>query len=164
MTLSGAQLGRFVRSPSGRCLYHCSRPTRPRVIAGPKGSSGWVYTCPTGTVSTVVFLGGTRRLSPVRIRQYLNARMDRSERVLVRDLRAASRHGPELGRSAERRMTRGAGTVAHLLYWRRYPRKVGRRYSYLYACFRHGPGEVRFFPAGSNASRSPLCPFCAAKV
>jgi len=151
---------KFLPVSSGSCLYHCSSPTRPHVIEGTQGPIGWVYTCPGGTVSTVEFFGGVRRPSPTVARRYLQTRTERSERVRLRDLRAATRHGPELGRAAERWVAGpGTGAPLHVLYWRRYPRKIGRRYSYLYACFHHGPGEVRFYPALSSRTL-PLCPFC----
>lgn len=152
----------FVLAASGTCLYHCTSKTRPHSITHLRGIMGWVYACPGGTVSTVTFLGGRRRPSPAVVQRYLQSRTDRSERVQLRDLRAATRHGPELGAAAERWMTGpGAGAPIRLLYWRRYPKKVGRRYSYLYACFRHGVGEVRFYPAGT-APRTFECPFCRA--
>jgi hypothetical protein len=155
---------RFFLAPSGNCLYHCSGRARPHAIATSRGPIGWVYTCPGGTVSTVAFVGGARRPSAARVRRYLQSRTEPSERVQSRDLRAATRHGPELGPAAERwAKGPGAGAPIRLLYWRRYPRKIGRRYSFLYACFRHGAGEVRFFPAVSTR-RAPPCPFCRAKA
>jgi hypothetical protein len=162
MTTSRAGPEKFALSTSGSCLYHCTRRTRPHPIASAYGPIGWVYTCPAGTVSTVAFLGGNRRPSPARVQRYLQLRIERSEHVRLRDLRAATRHGPELGSAAERWATRpGAGRPIRLLYWRRYPRKTGRRYSYLLACFHHGAGEVRFFPARDGMGP---CPFCRAKV
>jgi len=164
MSPSPAGPEKFVLAPFGSCLYHCSGRTRPHVIANARGPIGWVYTCPGGTVSTVAFLGGTRRPSPARVRRYLQSRTERSEHVRPRDLRAATRHGPELGPAAERWVAGPGGRQPiHLLYWRRYPRKMGRSYSYLYACFRHGAGEVRFYPApGSRKVRQ--CTFCLAKT
>lgn len=151
----------FVLASSGSCLYHCDRPTRPHEFRTPGGTLGWVYTCPGGTVSTVVFLGSNGAPAPARIRRYLQARLRGPERVKPRDLRAATRHGAELGSVAERWVGGpGAGTPIHLLYWRRYPRKAGRRYEYLYACWEHGTGEVRFYPAPGSRIR-PACPFCA---
>ena len=154
----------FVLASSGRCLSHCSGRTRPHALANSRGTVGWVYACPGGTVSTVAFFGGARRPSPVRVRRFLQSRMGGSERVFPRDLRAATRHGPELGLAAERWAARpGVSGPIRLLYWRRYPRKTGRRYSYLYACFRHGARDVRFFPATSSRG-ADQCPFCRAKV
>lgn len=148
----------YAPAPSGRCLYHCTEPTRPKPVSAGLGQPGWVYVCPAGTVSTAVFMGSAEPPSPAAIRKYLQARLARPERVKPRDLRAATRHGPELGPAAERALQLGPGVHAlPLLYWRRYPRKVGRRYSYLYACFRHGRREVRFYPAGSAGSRCPWC-------
>jgi hypothetical protein len=164
MSPSATSPGRFVLAPSGNCLYHCKEGTRPHAIANSRGTIGWVYTCPGGTVSTVAFLGGARRPAPEQVRRYLQSRTERTERVQARDLRSATRHGPELGAAAER-WAAGAGNHApiRLLYWRRYPRKMGARYSFLYACFQHGPGEVRFYPATASR-RARRCPFCIAKV
>lgn len=153
----------FVLASSGSCLHHCRGRTRPREIRTPGGTLGWVYTCPEGTVSTVAFLGRSRAPAPTRIRRYLQVRLHAPERVKPRDLRSATRHGAELGRAAERWVNGpGAGEPIRLLYWRRYPRKIGRRYAYLYACWNHGAGEVRFYPAPSSRVRPP-CPFCAAR-
>ncbi|MCI4347132.1 MAG: hypothetical protein L3J97_00745 [Thermoplasmata archaeon] len=152
----------FIPAPSGSCLYHCRSKTRPRALTNARGTVAWVYTCPGGTVSTVTFWGGARRPSPTVVQRYLQSRTERSERVHLRDLRAATRHGPELGPAAERWMAApGAEAPIRLLYWRRYPRKVGRKYSYLYACFRHGAGDVRFYPAPSSRPARE-CPFCRA--
>ncbi|MGC2290079.1 MAG: hypothetical protein WA688_09545 [Thermoplasmata archaeon] len=155
---------KFVLAPSGTCWHHCKGRTRPHAIANARGPIGWVYACPRGAVSTVTFLGVSRRPSPARVRRYLQSRTERSERVRPRDLRAATRHGPELGPAAERWASGpGSGTPIRLLYWRRYPRKVRHGYSYLYACFEHGAGEVRFYPA-SSSRRVGRCPFCATEV
>jgi hypothetical protein len=151
---------RFALSSTGRCLYHCPRPTRPHALTHGRKTIGWVYSCPGGTVSTVAFFSGGRRPSPTHIQRYLQSRTERGERVQPRDLRAATRRGPELGKTAERWIARSAnGAPIRLLYWRRYPRKVGRGYSFLYACYEHGAGEVRFYTA-SKSSRRPECPFC----
>ncbi|MGA7846282.1 MAG: hypothetical protein WCB18_04235, partial [Thermoplasmata archaeon] len=93
---------RYVLAASGTCLYHCSGRTRPHSIETASGPIGWVYTCPGGTVSTVAFLGRPHRPSPARTQRYLQSRTDRPERVQPRDLRAATRQGPELGKAAER--------------------------------------------------------------
>jgi hypothetical protein len=155
---------KFVLAQSGTCLYHCKGETRPHPIAGSHGPIAWVYTCPGGTVSTVAFVGGSRRPSPSRVQRYLQSRLARPERIRPRDLRAATRHGPEMGRAAQRWIGGpGAGQPIRLLYWRRYPKKMGRRYSYLYACFRHGPGEVRFYP-GQGSLHAGQCPFCVGKI
>jgi hypothetical protein len=163
MNRSAARPAEYVLADSGACLYHCTGHTHPHPIDSARGPIGWVYTCPGGTVSTVAFLGESRRPSPARTRRYLQARMEPTERVRPEDLRAATRHGPELGRVAERWAARTQAPPIHLLYWRRYPRKTGRRYSYLYACFRHGAGEVRFYPA-STSRQASRCPFCSTKV
>lgn len=149
----------YAPAPSGRCLYHCKARTHPKPVSAGLDQPGWVYVCPAGTVSTAVFLGSDARPSPTAIQRYLQSRLARPERVKPRDLRAATRHGPELGPAAEEALQRGASAhVLPLLYWRRYPKKVGRRYSYLYACFRHGQGDVRFYPAGSAGGLCPWCP------
>jgi hypothetical protein len=164
MSSSRAGAERFVLADSGNCLYHCSGRTRPHAIANSRRTLGWVYTCPGGAVSTVTFLGGARRPSPARILQYIQSRTERTERVRARDLRVATRHGPELGAAAER-WAAGPGNHApiHLLYWRRYPQKVGRGHSFMFACFEHGAGEVRFYPA-TGARPASRCPFCRDKV
>ena len=160
MTATRATAPWYAPAPSGRCLYHCKSATRPRPLSSGGRRIGWVYACPAQTVSTVMFIGPFRRPSPTATRRYLQARLFAPERARLRDLRAATRHGAELGPIAERALgTPSAANSIRLLYWRRYPRKVGRRYSFLYACFRHGVGEVRFFAA---TSANPPCPWCAA--
>jgi hypothetical protein len=164
MSVSGGGPERYVLAASGSCLYHCTSRTRPHALGHARGTIGWVYACPGGAVSTVAFVGGDRRPSPARVRRYLQSRTESSERVRPRDLRAATRRGPELGRAAERWIAESrTGAPIRLLYWRRYPKKVGRQYSFLYACFQHGPGEVRFYP-GLRARGSRACPFHHAKV
>jgi hypothetical protein len=154
---------KFVLVPAGACLYHCSSRTRPHAIAARNRTHAWVYVCPRGTVSTVAFFGGARRPSPVVTRRYLQSRLGGRERIRPRDIRAATRHGPELGLEAERWTQRdGRRDSMYLLYWRRYPRKMRRGYSYLYACFKHGAGEVRFYP-GLGSRNVPACPYCAAR-
>ncbi len=149
----------YVPAASGRCLYHCTARTRPHLLSTPRRRIGWVYACPAGTVSTAVLLGNARRPSPAAARRFLQSRLFRPERVSLRDLRAATRHGPELGLPTERALEDRPSAI-RLLYWRRYPRKAGRRYSYLYACFRHGAGDVRFYAATSDRIH---CPWCTAR-
>ena len=151
---------RFVRASEGRCLSHCDSSARPRTIGPPGQPSGWVYACPQGAVSTVVWFGGDRRPDPALIQRYLELRTDVPRRVRPRDFRAATRNGPELGREAERWIkASGYRGPFRLLYWRLYGWKEDSRRHALFACFRHGAGEVRFFGA-ENRRRRPTCPFC----
>ncbi len=147
--------------PGGSCFHHCLAPVRPHPLRVSASERGWVYTCPQGAVSTVVITGGARAPDAARVLRFLRARTAEPQRVVLSDLRSATRRGPELGRSAEQFLARhrAAGPI-RLLYWRLYPSKEGHRVFALFGCFRHGVDSVRFFVAES-APRRPACPFCS---
>jgi len=78
------------------------------------------------------------------------------------DLRLATRHGPELGRAAERFLAstqpkRGVRVV----YWRVYPfRGRDGKERRLYVCFRRAHPSPVFY-AADPTSKSNRCPACA---
>jgi hypothetical protein len=156
-------LRRALRPADPHCYRHCDRPVRGRspAIRAP----GWlaVYACPGGAVSVVTYTEwGPRDPSPILARF---ARAHTTPGRLVRrwDLRPASRHGPELGRTAERFVGRARRRrPIRTAYWRLYPFKAkdgsARR---LFVCYRHGRGSAQFFVAAADA-QSPLCPRCGA--
>lgn len=121
-----------------------------------------IRACPSGAVSVTVYSEWTRRDPTVAVRRQLERWT--TPRPLVRgwDLRLATRHGPELGRAAERalaavRPARGIRTV----YWRVYPFRgkdgVARR---LFVCWRRTHRAPVFFVAeASGTNRS--CPVCS---
>jgi hypothetical protein len=152
-------LRRALAPTSPHCYRHCDRPIRGRTV--PVRSPGWlsVYACPGGAVSVVTYtewIGTDPTPTVLRF-----ARAHTTPGTLVRrwDLRLARRHGPELGPTAERLLARRRPTRAlTTVYWRVYPfrAKDGSRRR-LFACFRHGVGNVRFFVAPADAE-SPSCP------
>jgi hypothetical protein len=153
-----------MRSDEARCYRHCPEHARPRAInfAGSR-SAGWVYACPSGVVSLVAAIEGPPFPPLRKWRDAFAARARPRTLVRLRDLRPATRHGPELGRACERKMA-GSDASARAVYWRVYPfRRSGREHR-VFACFRHGPGEARFFASPLGGADPPLCPDCGGRV
>lgn len=150
-------------SPGGTCYRHCDRPIRVRRLASRLSGDWLVQACPSGVVSVTTYSEWTRRDPTAAVRRQLLRWTVPASLVRTRDLRLATRHGPELGRAAERslasiRPPRGVRTV----YWRVYPFRARdgteRR---LFACLRRTHSGPVFFvapPTGDSAS----CPRCSA--
>jgi hypothetical protein len=158
-------LRRALRPSDPHCYRHCDRPLRGRSVS--VRAPGWlcVYACPGGAVSVTTYTEWGRADPTATLGRFARNHMTPASRVRRWDLRVATRHGPELGPTAEpylakRRPARPVRTV----YWRLYPFKTKdgsvRR---LFACFRHGRGNVRFFLAPGGA-QSPPCPLCTAHL
>jgi hypothetical protein len=152
-------LRRALRPATPHCYRHCTRALRGRTVT--TRAPGWLvaYVCPGGAVSVVTYTEWTHADPTPTLRRF--ARSHTSPASLVRrwDLRIARRHGPELGAAAERRLarTRPARPLT-TVYWRLYPfKKKDGSVHRLFACFRHGRGNVRFFVAPAD-SESPHCP------
>jgi hypothetical protein len=168
MTRPGAvppRLRRALRPASPHCYRHCDRPVRGR--SATIRTPGWlcVYACPGGSVSVVTYTEWTNRDPTSTMARFARSHTSPPSLVRAWDLRAARRHGPELGPAAERFLARAhPPRDLRTVYWRLYPfrRKDGsvRR---LFACFRHGRGSVRFFVAPGDA-QSPPCPRCSARA
>jgi hypothetical protein len=154
-------LRRALRPTSARCYRHCGRPVRGRTIRAP--GPGWlcVYACPGGAVSVTTYTERTLRDPTPTLQRFARSRTSPPSLVRRWDLRLATRHGPELGRNAERLLARAhPSRPVRTVYWRRYPyRSADARAWRLFACFRHGAGTVRFFVAPAEAE-SPRCPKC----
>ncbi|MGP8078412.1 MAG: hypothetical protein ACLQC7_01955 [Thermoplasmata archaeon] len=149
-------------SPGGNCYRHCDRPIRRRRLPSQLPGTWIVRACPSGVVSVTAYAEWTRRDPTRAVRSALRRWTFPPTLVRFRDLRLATRHGPELGRAAERllatvRPSRGVRVV----YWRVYPFRgrdgTERR---LFACFRRTHPSPAFFTAPSTA-RSWGCPACA---
>lgn len=149
-------------SPGGRCYRHCDRPLRIRTVASGLPGAWSVRACPAGVVSVTTYTEWTDRDPTRDVLRILN-RWSRP-RSLVRawDLRLASRHGPELGRPAERFL---ATTVpvrrVRTVYWRVYPfRGRDRLERRLFVCLRRRHASPVFFAALSTATAAD-CPVCS---
>ncbi len=165
MTVSGRVppvLRRALAPDDPHCYRHCDRPLRARALTARTPGLLLVYACPGGAVSVVTYSEWRNRDPTPTLLAY--ARTHTLPPRLVRrwDLRTATRHGPELGRGAEAYMGKARPPrPLRAVYWRVYPTRTKdgsvRR---LFACARHGRGNVRFFLAPGDA-QSPRCPACA---
>jgi hypothetical protein len=152
-------------SPGGSCYRHCDRPIRThRVRSGLPGD--WlVRACPSGVVSVTQYAEWAKR-DPTRVvGQTLRRWTVPASLVRARDLRLATRHGPELGRPAEQFLagrTR-SGRRLRVVYWRVYPFRArdgtDRR---LFVCVRRTHPFPVFF-AADPAIRAPPCPACTTR-
>lgn len=155
-------LAAALRSPGGTCYRHCDRPIRSRGIRSSLPGLWSVRACPAGVVSLVLYSEWTGRNTVPDVRAELKRRTFPPSLVRAWDLRVATRHGPELGRAAERSLARARRPRGiRVVYWRVYPFRVRdgseRR---LYACFRRShPSPVFFVSDPSRAT--PGCPACA---
>jgi len=151
-----------LRSPGGKCYRHCDRPIRIRSVSSRLPGTWKVRACPSGVVSVTTYTEWTRDDPTPKVRDVLRRWTVPSSLVRLWDLRIATRHGPELGRGAERalravRPTRGVRVV----YWRVYPFRARdgteRR---LFVCQRRNHPSPVFFAASPGAKKWG-CPVCA---
>ena len=151
-----------LRPQSPKCYRHCREPVRGYAIQSRLGGFWRLYACPGGAVSVTAYVERTARDPSPKVREFLRDRSVPPTLVTWHDLRLATRHGPELGRTAERVLARARPpSTIRVVYWRLYPFRgrdgAERR---LFVCRRHGVARPVFFVDSSSASR-PTCPVCA---
>ncbi len=155
-------LARALRPPPGKCYHHCGRLVRATSIASPLPGRWQVYACPSGVVSVTSYVEWTRRDPSAAARAFLARRTIPATAVRARDLRLATRHGPELGRPVEQILRAAERRPMRVVYWRLYPFKARdgteRR---LFVCLRRRHTGPVFFPASPTDGRA-RCPVCAA--
>lgn len=144
-----------------KCYRHCDRAIHPRRFRSALPGLWQVYACPGGAVSVVSYFEISKRDPTPDVGRTLRGLSAPETLVRPHDLRSARRHGPELGRAAERWLALAPpGTEVRGTYWRLYPfedrRGIARR---LFACFRHLRRGVVFFTDVATAER-PRCPKC----
>jgi len=147
--------------PEGTCYRHCDRPVRRRRIASRLPGTWEVRACPSGVVSVTLYTEWTRRDPTPEVRSALRRWTQPPSLVRRRDLRIATRHGPELGPEAARFLAAARPARAvRVVYWRVYPFRArdgtDRR---LWVCFRRAHPSPVFFAAPPTASSSE-CPEC----
>jgi hypothetical protein len=149
-------------SPGGTCYRHCDRPIR---VYRPRSALPGMWTvraCPSGVVSVTSYAEWTRGDPTSKVRTALRRWARPPSLVKGSDLRIASRHGPELGRTAERALARvRPARPVRVVYWRLYPFRARdgteRR---LFVCLRRTHPSPVFF-AASPALGLSGCPACA---
>ena len=145
-----------------RCFRHCDRPAVGRVMSSPLPGRWSVYACPSGVVSVTSYAEWSNRDPTPQALSFLRRRTVPPSLVRPRDLRLATRHGPELGRAAERAMaSRRPSTDVRVVYWRVYPfpARDGREQR-LFVCRRKLHARPVFY-AGPAEARGARCPVCA---
>ena len=151
-----------LRPDAPRCYRHCRQPVRGFALPSRLPGFWRVYACPRGAVSLTAYVERTARDPTREVREYLRQRAVPPALVTRHDLRLATRHGPELGRAAERILTRALPPrTLRVVYWRLYPFRgrdgVERR---LFVCRRHGAARPVFFVDSTHVSQA-RCPVCA---
>ena len=167
MTRAGtvpAVLRAALASPGGRCYRHCDRPIRTRTVRSRLPGLWQVRACPSGVVSVTSYAEWTRRNPTPSVRRLLREWSASPRLVREWDLRLATRHGPELGRAAERFLSRQRPRKGvRVVYWRVYPFRARdgteRR---LFVCFRRAHGHPVFYTAAPSAPGR--CPACASST
>lgn len=148
------------RVRDARCAWHCDGPARGRPIASPLPGLWQVYACPSGVVSVVTYAEWGEPIPFEPARAYLARHTVPPSLVRRSDLRLASRHGPELGTTAERKLRRPGMPPLRVVYWRVYPFKArdgsDRR---LFVCRRPRHTEPVFYaaPPQDGARQCPVC-------
>jgi len=151
-----------LRSPGGHCYRHCDGPVRSYRLSSPLPGLWQVRACPAGVVSVTTYAEWTGKDTTRAVRRVLQQWTSPPSLVRTRDLRWATRHGPELGRAAERFLARARPRrPVRVVYWRVYPSKsrdgTERR---LFVCFRRShAGPVFYLAAPQDPDRT--CPACA---
>jgi len=154
-----------LESVGGRCYRHCDRPVRLRRVRSTLPGIWHIRACPSGIVSVTSYAEWGRSDPTESVRRTLRRWTVPPSLVRSWDLRTATRHGPELGRSAERFMLHsGSASGVRVVYWRVYPFRARdgteRR---LFVCFRRSHSGPVFF-AGSPASETRECPVCSVRA
>jgi len=155
-------LSRALESPGGKCYRHCEKPIGTRSISSRLPGSWQVRACPSGVVSVTSYAEWTRRDPTPTVRAALRRWTFPASLVRSRDLRIATRRGPELGRAAERELAAAKPRRGvRIVYWRLYPFRARdgteRR---LFVCFRRVHASPVFF-AASPTGKTWRCPVCA---
>lgn len=155
-------LRRALDSPGGNCYRHCDRPIRIRTVRSRLPGRWQIRACPGGVVSVTVYAEWTGRDPTAAVRRTLERWTIPRSLVRPRDLRLASRRGPELGRTAERFLASARPRrPVRVVYWRVYPFKARNGAEHrLFVCFRRGHAAPVFFSAPAN-STTWGCPRCA---
>ena len=158
-------LRRALDAPGGMCYGHCRRAVRERTVPSRLPGIWRVRSCPGGAVSVSYYAEWTRRDPRPAVARLLRAWTAPRTIVAVRDLRGATRHGPELVPGAARYLAQHPPIrPIRVVYWRRYPVR-GRDGTELrlYVCFRRAHGGPRFFVA-PTAGPPPKCPRCGHRL
>jgi hypothetical protein len=154
------RIARQLRPANPTCHAHCKGRVVSHLVRSGLVGEMRVLACPGGAVSLTSYEEWSNRDPTPAVARELRRRAKPASLVRAHDLRTASRHGPELGRAAERALARARPvTPVRVVYWRVYPfrrRGVGHR---LFACFRHGAGTVVFY-AAPTATGTDDCPVC----
>lgn len=154
-----------LRPASARCYRHCKKPVSAWTLATSLPGLWQVYACPGGAVSVTSYAHWSPVDPTPAVRAYLRRHTWPGSLVTLRDLRVATRHGPELGRSVERFLARGRPRRAvRVVYWRVYPfRARNGSEQRLFVCQRHGRSRPVFFPSLATSDRWD-CPVCTGRV
>lgn len=157
-----AVLRTALASPGGKCYRHCDRPIRVRRFSSGLPGTWQVRACPSGVVSVTVYTEWTRRDPTPAVKKALQRWTVPPSLVRSWDLRIATRHGPELGRSAARVLVAARPPRdIRVVYWRVYPfRARDTTERRLFVCFRRTHATPVFFAASPTATGWG-CPECA---
>lgn len=156
-----AILRRALDARGGTCYGHCRRAVRERTVPSRLPGVWRVRSCPGGAVSVSYYAEWSRTDPRPAVARVLRAWSAPRTIVARRDLRGATRHGPELDPGAARYLAQHRPLrPIRVVYWRRYPERgrdgAERR---LYACFRRAHSGPVFFVA-PTAGGPPRCPRC----
>jgi len=152
-----------LRPASAKCYRHCARPVVAHRLPSPLPGLLEVYACPSGVVSLTSYIEWSGSDPTSKVLSQLRSRTTPPTLVKRRDLRVATRHGPELGRPAERLLARSQpARPVRMVYWRVYPFRgrdgTERR---LFVCLRHGERAPVFYSSQTTGA-GRICPVCAA--
>lgn len=152
-----------LRPRTACCYRHCAKPVRGFPLAVPLPGTALIYACPGGVVSVTTYVERTEDDPTRALRAVLQTHCRPPRLVRAFDLRLATRHGPELGRNAERRLARDRPPrPVRVVYWRVYPfRDREGEELRVFVCRRHGDRGPVFYPYAATAVRGE-CPVCRA--
>lgn len=158
-----AVLRASLASPGGTCYHHCDRPIRTYRIPSALPGLWFVRACPSGVVSLTLYAEWGRRDPTSTALRTLRRWTVPPSLARPRDLRLATRHGPELGRPAERFLAARRGLTFRVVYWRVYPFQArDRSERRLFVCRQRGHRAPVFFAADPKAETT-ACPVCAGR-
>jgi len=140
-----------------KCYRHCEQPAKFTPIFQSESSLVGAYVCPQGYVSRVVYFAANPDAE--WFKEFLRNPLG-EKRVKTQDIRSATRHGWELGGTAEAEISKVAksGTITQY-YWTFYPKTNEEKSLGTFLCPKEEGGCGRLYTK-LNTEDSRLCPNC----
>ena len=158
---------KYLVTQDSKCYRHCQDPSKYQAISGTDSSSPaasfslvGAYVCPANYVSRVVYFA--KDPNPDWFEEFLIDQV--GARLRKKDIRMATRHGWELGGSAEEEIQEiSPSHEIKEYYWTFYARSDDDKKFGTFLCQERDGGCGRLFNK-LVSSESKLCPICSQRT